>query len=536
MVTASASDNLSHLDLHMTNDANNADYRIFDTVGNQKWGIGSYGDANQDVENNFFVFQYTNKDDKTVNERRFVINDLGNVGIGDSAPGEKLSIAGSVKIVDGTQGKGKVLTSNANGVASWQDLNFSFAGSVPTAIAIGKGSKASNQDAIAIGTKANAEGPSSLAIGSNNFAEGYYSSAIGGASHSSKGHLNTIVGGYKNIASGFWMSTVVGGFENRAEGAYATVLGAFRNNAAASHATALGSSYNSALGNYSMAIGTFTKALVDNSFVIGKGVDSKNRLELASSGIGFAVNSTKPTMFVKAASGKDTLGSVGIGTNKPQAMLDVRGELRASEINGVVNLDSEFITAARVEATSFKGDGSELKNINPKNIEGGLNQSRLYASADTTNAVLFANASDTQSFVTMKVSDKGSSEFRFNKDSVHKWSLGNMGNDRGNFVYLYHYSDKNNQPVNKYALTVSDEGNVGLGGIKEAQATLDINGTLRLARLSSPPINPADGTIYRTMDGTLCIYDKPPVKHFVKGRWKPIGSGYCDDLFYKQAL
>jgi trimeric autotransporter adhesin len=41
------------------------------------------------------------------------------IGIGTSTPDERLHIVGSVKIVDGTQGAGKVLTSDANGKATW---------------------------------------------------------------------------------------------------------------------------------------------------------------------------------------------------------------------------------------------------------------------------------------------------------------------------------------------------------------------------------------------------------------------------------
>jgi len=51
---------------------------------------------------------------------RMVVNGVnGNVGINTTAPTEKLQINGSIKIVDGTQGVGKVLTSDANGKASW---------------------------------------------------------------------------------------------------------------------------------------------------------------------------------------------------------------------------------------------------------------------------------------------------------------------------------------------------------------------------------------------------------------------------------
>lgn len=44
----------------------------------------------------------------------------GNVGIGTSSPTQTLHIVGSLKFVDGNQGANKVLTSDANGVGSWQ--------------------------------------------------------------------------------------------------------------------------------------------------------------------------------------------------------------------------------------------------------------------------------------------------------------------------------------------------------------------------------------------------------------------------------
>lgn len=49
----------------------------------------------------------------------------GNVGIGTTTPDTRLHVAGSLKVVDGTQGAGKVLTSDANGVASWQTAGIS---------------------------------------------------------------------------------------------------------------------------------------------------------------------------------------------------------------------------------------------------------------------------------------------------------------------------------------------------------------------------------------------------------------------------
>ncbi len=47
----------------------------------------------------------------------------GLVGIANPNPTEELDIIGTVKIVDGTQGAGRVLTSDANGVASWVEVS-----------------------------------------------------------------------------------------------------------------------------------------------------------------------------------------------------------------------------------------------------------------------------------------------------------------------------------------------------------------------------------------------------------------------------
>lgn len=59
----------------------------------------------------------------------FVVLSNGNVGVGTLNPSNKLDIRsttnGALKIVDGTQGKARVLTSDANGVATWKDLPVS---------------------------------------------------------------------------------------------------------------------------------------------------------------------------------------------------------------------------------------------------------------------------------------------------------------------------------------------------------------------------------------------------------------------------
>jgi hypothetical protein len=46
----------------------------------------------------------------------------GNIGIGNSTPGAKLDIVGNIKIADGNQLAGRVLTTDNNGLATWADL------------------------------------------------------------------------------------------------------------------------------------------------------------------------------------------------------------------------------------------------------------------------------------------------------------------------------------------------------------------------------------------------------------------------------
>ncbi|WP_445457494.1 hypothetical protein [Flavobacterium sp. HNIBRBA15423] len=51
------------------------------------------------------------------------VNGNNRVGIGTNTPDERLHVVGSMKIVDGNQGEGKVLVSDNHGKASWSDIN-----------------------------------------------------------------------------------------------------------------------------------------------------------------------------------------------------------------------------------------------------------------------------------------------------------------------------------------------------------------------------------------------------------------------------
>lgn len=80
-------------------------------------GIGTTGAANKlDVKGGVAVGNYAGIDAGPSNG--LIVS--GSVGIGTKSPGAALDVVGSVKIADGSQGVGKVLTSDANGLASWK--------------------------------------------------------------------------------------------------------------------------------------------------------------------------------------------------------------------------------------------------------------------------------------------------------------------------------------------------------------------------------------------------------------------------------
>lgn len=59
---------------------------------------------------------------RTSNTARMSITSAGNVGINTTAPADRLHVVGNIRMVDGNQAVGRVLTSDANGKGSWQAL------------------------------------------------------------------------------------------------------------------------------------------------------------------------------------------------------------------------------------------------------------------------------------------------------------------------------------------------------------------------------------------------------------------------------
>ena len=103
------------------NDAGSSSIVFTGADGNEKASIGF---GNPGYNSPFSGLTYVNSGPAiafgTQGGDRMRITEDGAVGIGTSIPAAKLDVAGNVRFNDGTQGTGKVLTSDANGTATWQ--------------------------------------------------------------------------------------------------------------------------------------------------------------------------------------------------------------------------------------------------------------------------------------------------------------------------------------------------------------------------------------------------------------------------------
>jgi hypothetical protein len=111
-----------HAPLQFTNTAANRKEVLYEVANNdhQFFGFGINSGLLRyqigDVVNNHVFYAGVNS---TTSNELMRIQGNGNVGIGTATPGAKLEVAGQVKITGGTPGAGKVLTSDANGLATW---------------------------------------------------------------------------------------------------------------------------------------------------------------------------------------------------------------------------------------------------------------------------------------------------------------------------------------------------------------------------------------------------------------------------------
>lgn len=103
--------------------ANNTNVGMYFKNGTYYTGaIKTTGTGSNVARLGFYTFAAANQNQLL---ERMSILDNGNVGLGTNNPSAKLEVNGMVKITGGSPGTGKVLTSDANGLAAWENENFS---------------------------------------------------------------------------------------------------------------------------------------------------------------------------------------------------------------------------------------------------------------------------------------------------------------------------------------------------------------------------------------------------------------------------
>ena len=248
------------------------------------------------------------------------ISDDGSVGIGTTAPSANLHIAGTFRLADGSEGLGKVLTSDADGNATWEvvstgggtlDDAYDFGGAGAGRIIEADAGVVSIQgtdgfevtgafgSGAGIGTPGQGTrmffNPNKAAfrVGYVDFDEwdesnvGDYSIAMGGLTIADGDYA--VAFGEEAWASGY-ASVAIGGGLPRASGNYAVALG---ETAVASgiNSVAIGR-YASASADYSVALGLQSTASGIRSVAIGREVTASNNSSVAIGYQSYATGTT----------------------------------------------------------------------------------------------------------------------------------------------------------------------------------------------------------------------------------------------------
>lgn len=272
----------------------------------------------------------------TQNAERMRVTTDGKVGIGTSTPASKLDVVGNVKIADGSQGAGKVLTSDVNGLASWATpvtSQWTTSGSniyyntgnvgIGTTAPINGGSGVT---ALNIGRDLNSGGASDgqIVLSKTNGANSYRSFKMGldGSYNFSLGDFGgNGVNNYTPYLTVKWSGGNVG-LNNSAPLSQLHIIqhSLWSNNEFAKHGFAI-----------STQGGGFGQNLI-------MGADSVNNVSYIQSIKG---NIAKNNLALNAAG-----GNVGIGTSSPNAKLNVK--------DGLISLDAnKYITTAPTDNFTF---------------------------------------------------------------------------------------------------------------------------------------------------------------------------------------
>jgi len=316
----------------------------------------------------------------------------GKIGIGTTTPDTTLHIAGSIKMVDGKQQAGYVLTSDAAGLASWQAavvdtlsliadadndtkiqvekttdediIRFDMAGTEFFRMDSGRFEISNTGGSILIGNGAGSSddytnnmivaiGDSALhnnSIGSNNGLTGANNTAIGFKA------LFANTTGYRNMAIG------ANTLQNNTTGYYNIGIGSnsLLNNTAGTENTSIGhSSLTANTGSYNTAVGQragWYNSSGNNNTSLGNLAGANNATGSNNTYLGYkagySIAQNLENVTLVGANANATVSNavilgnganVGIGTSAPQKTLDVNGDIRGIQaIFTTVNTDLIF--------------------------------------------------------------------------------------------------------------------------------------------------------------------------------------------------
>jgi hypothetical protein len=357
-----------------------------------------------------------------------LINNIGggNVGIGTTvAPTAKLEVAGQVKITGGTPGAGKVLVSDATGLASWQTAvgggtldnayDFGGAGAGRTIVADNGAVNVSGTDGLLVtGTFGSGADVEVSGAGTRMFfnpKKAAFRAGYAGTTTWNDSEVGdySIALGYDTKASGNY--SFASGSGASASGTGATAMGGFNVIASGSYSTAMGTETH-ASGNYALATGYWTIASGLHSFSSGNLTQAigTNAVSLGSSSIASG-NQSVATGSNSTASGANAV-AMGVSLSAPSLAEMAVGRFNTvytPDVNGATTWNSGdrlFVLGNGASALSrsnaltvLKNGNTAIGNIDPTtklDIDG---QVRIRGGAPGLNKILASDAVGLASWV-----------------------------------------------------------------------------------------------------------------------------------------
>jgi len=277
---------------------------------------------------------------------RMRITNTGNVGIGTSIPLDRLHIIGNIRMIDGNQAAGKVLTSDVNGTASW---------ALPTSIASGTLDQAYDFGGAGLGKTITADAGAVLINGTDGLVSTgtFNSGAIVPSGAGTRMVWNPRKAAFRagTIVGTIWDDTNTGiysaafGTNNTASGNASAAFG-FANNASGHGATTFGVE-SIASGNYSTTFGFINSASGTNSTVFGE-FSTSSGTNSASFGAGNISSGHNSITFGYKNSSKSFSETVlGIG---------------ATEYTPTTNGETQFRTANATDRLFVVGNSIDVNN------------------------------------------------------------------------------------------------------------------------------------------------------------------------------